>query len=119
MEEPHLIEHAIDDVGRDFVRTMEACGLGEDRAHVEPGIEMRRRRLEEHLRPLPEMPQLCTRERAHVLAEHLDLAVVHLEEPERGASERGLSRPALADEPENLAALDAEIDVVDRREAGA
>jgi hypothetical protein len=80
---------------------------------------MRRRRLEEHLRSLPEVPQLRPRERAHVLAEHLDVAAVHLEEPERGARERGLSRSALADEPEHLAALDAEIDVVDRREAGA
>ena len=61
--------------------------------------------------------ELALADAVHLVPEHLERAAGHLGEARDRATDRGLARPGLADEPEHLAGPDHEVDAVDRTEA--
>ncbi len=88
--------------------------LADDVADRHPRVERGVRVLEDHLDPAPDRPQRRGAEAGEVDAVEEDAAVARLVEPDHRLRERRLAATRLADQPERLAALDAERDAVDR-----
>jgi hypothetical protein len=88
--------------------------LGNDVAHFHARVERAVRVLEDHLHAPAQRDQLAALHAVDVLAVEQDLAGSRPFEPQDAASGRGLAAAALTNQPQRLAALDVEIDAVDR-----
>ena len=110
----HELEHAVFDlvlVRQDFI---EPDGLGNDLVDRLLGVERGIRILEDDLHILAHVPHLGFRELGDILSFKEHLAGGRLNETKNGPARRGLAAAGLADQPQRLAALQVEADVVDR-----
>ena len=87
--------------------------LGDQLADGEVGVEGAQRVLEDelHLARAEERPQLAALQRAEVGALEVDAAGGRADQADGGAGQRGLARAGLADDADDLARQDVEVDV--------
>ena len=93
---------------------MHAHRLGDHPTHRVPRIQGRERILEDHLHPPPQRPQVALAERREILPVEGDPPGRRLVQADDRPADRGLAAARFTDEPERLAALDRERDIVDR-----
>src|SRR5262249_36915656 len=71
--------------------------------------------LEDHRRPPPDVAQLRTARRGHVLAGQNDSACVRLDQPDGAAEQGGLAAPVRAEHDHELTWMDVEVDALEHR----
>ncbi len=91
-------------------------GFGDDPAHLHLGIQGGEGVLEDHLHPSPVRAQPPLAQVRDVIAVEDDPSPVRLDGSDHGHAERGLARPALADQPQRLARFDRQRHPVDGAE---
>ncbi len=96
--------------GGDPVEAQRVADRGADRhRRVERGVRV----LEDDLQPPAKRAHLGLAEPGDLLAAELDAALRRLDQPEQGPPQRRLARPRFADQPEDLAVAQIEVDPVD------